>query len=211
MKIKDKISFTCDNLMVDKIINRQKAQGYIPDDYRTVMILNSENELINYKDYHEALLEDGIFIVLACLIFPMFETAKEIKIEPNFEEEYYEEFLITTRKTRYIYHLPETICPYHYVSPDFFGIKVQIIDDKYHVTFGGLFHDEYEIEFNGYINMETLVEDYWDEIQKSIEYPEKTIFIPFRDNDDKLDKYSSNNLINSKLLDFMRDELVFKN
>ena len=44
-----------------------------------------------------------------------------------------------------------------------------------------------------------------------MKYPEKTIFIPFKDNDDKLDKYSANNLINSKLLDFMREELIFKN
>ena len=50
MKVKYKISFTCDNLMVDRIINRQKARGYIPDDYRTVMILNSKNEIINYKE-----------------------------------------------------------------------------------------------------------------------------------------------------------------
>ena len=129
MNVKNKISFTCDNLMVDRIINRQKAKGYIPEDYRTVMILNCENELINYKDYHEALSKDGIFIVLAYLIFPTFETAKEIKFEPNFEDDFYHNFLITTRKTRYIYLVPESRCPYHYVSPDFFGIKVQIIDD----------------------------------------------------------------------------------
>ena len=211
MNVKNKISFTCDNLMVDRIINRQKAKGYIPKDYRTVMILNCENELINYKDYHEALSKDGIFIVLAYLIFPTFETAKEIKFEPNFEDDFYHNFLITTRKTRYIYLVPESRCPYHYVSPDFFGIKVQIIDDKYQVTFGGLFHDEYPTEFNGSVNIETIVEDYEDEIQKSMKYPEKTIFIPFKDNDDKLDKYSANNLINSKLLDFMREELIFKN
>ena len=119
------------------------------------------------------------------------------------------DFVVTSWNHRNVFLIPESQCP-QYVSREFFGIKIKKIDDEFEITYGLTWRETYEICFNGgYEDIEIV---YADELKIEAEFDKKPVkFIPFNNNNDELDKFSVNNLINPTLIKFMHDSLSFKN
>ena len=186
---------------------------YVPCIWDTVSILGRNDNLVSYhssysKDFKNAVLDKGVFLVLACMEYCDFHHAKTIEFGEKYPGEYMLDFIVTSRNHRNIFLIPESQCP-HYVSPEFFGIKIKKIDDEFEITYGLTWRETYEICFNrGYEDIEIV---YADELKIAAEYDKKPVkFIPFNNNNDELDKFSINNLINPTLIKFMYDGLSFK-
>ena len=207
------IQFHSKNFMFKKTVNRMLNANYVPRIWDTVSILDSKDNLISYhcsysQEFEDALEENGIFLVLACMEYRDFQNAKTIEFGQIDPFEYSLEFLVTTFNHRNIFSIPQWQCP-HYVSPEFFGAKIRKIDDEYELTYGLSFRETYTILFDrGYEDIEIV---YADEIEKASQYDKIPVkFIPFNDNDDECDKFSINNLINPTLVKFMHDGLKFQ-
>ena len=203
--------FKSKNLMFKKSITRMLHYNYIPEPWDTLSILDGDDNLISYHssysdDFLDAVLENGIFLVLAVMEYRDFENAKVIEFGKAEPWEFRLEFIVTTFKRRNIFSIPECSCP-DYESPEFFGVKITKTGDEYDLTFGMSYRRTYDIEFDrGYEDIEII---YADEIQKATDkIPAK--FIPFADSDDIKDKFSAANLINPTLVRFMYEALKFK-
>lgn len=207
------IQFKSKNFMFKKTVNRMLHARYVPKIWDTVSILDEKDNLISYhssysEDFEKAVLDNGVFLVLACMEYCDFHHAKSIEFGEKYPGEYLWEFIVASRNHRNIFLIPESQCP-PYESPEFFGIKIKKIDDEFEITYGLTFRESYDICFDrGYEDIEIV---YADELKIAEEYDRKPVrFIPFNDNDDELDKFSVNNLINQTLIRFMYDGLSFK-
>lgn len=207
------IQFRSKNFMFKKTVNRMLHARYVPRIWDIVSILDENDNLISYhrsysEDFEKAVMENGVFLVLACMEYCVFHHAKSIEFGDKYPGEYLRDFIVATRNHRNIFLIPESQCP-DYVSPEFFGIKIRKIDDEFEITYGLTWRETYNIYFDrGYEDIEIV---YADELEITAEYKIKPVrFIPFNDNDDELDKFSINNLINPTLISFMHDGLSFK-
>lgn len=207
------IQFRSKNFMFKKTVNRMLHARYVPRIWDIVSILDENDNLISYhrsysEDFEKAVMENGVFLVLACMEYCVFHHAKSIEFGDKYPGEYLWDFIVATRNHRNIFLIPESQCP-DYVSPEFFGIKIRKIDDEFEITYGLTWRETYNIYFDrGYEDIEIV---YADELEITAEYKIKPVrFIPFNDNDDELDKFSINNLISPTLISFMHDGLSFK-
>lgn len=110
------IQFKSENFMFEKTIRRMLHARYVPKIWDTVSILDSNDNLISYhscysEKFEDAVENDGIFLVLACMEYCDFQWAKVIEFEKRWPGEYSYEFVVVTRNHRNIFSIPESRCP----------------------------------------------------------------------------------------------------
>ncbi len=155
------IQFHSNNFMLKKTINRMAFKNYVPKPLSLVNVLDSDDNFMRYYDSYsddleESVNKNGIFLVLASMEHNMFKRAKRIRFCEECPDECLMEFMVTTRNHRNLFLIPEWQCP-NYMGLELFGMKIRKVGDEFKLTYGLMFKEFYDIEFNrGYEDIEII-------------------------------------------------------